>query len=193
MDYLHAHPGATSGETSRALNQTPANVRHHLIALEREGLVHALRRPGKGRGRPQKAYRLTAALDASGFTALSELLLEAHLSGRSEPERERALRDLAEGLGDFPPASQLKTLPRKLGSLMDRLSALHYEPRWEARAGGPEIILGQCPFASIIARHPELCSVDAKLLERGLALRVRQVAKLEPNQRGLPICVFAVI
>jgi predicted ArsR family transcriptional regulator len=73
---------------------------------------------------------------------------------------------------------------------MDRLSALHYEPRWEARAAGPEIILGHCPFASIIARHPELCQLDAHLLEQGL---VRQAAKLEPNQRGLPICIFAVI
>ena len=142
MDYLHAHPGATSGETSRALNQTPANARHHLIALEREGLVHALRRPGTGRGRPQKAYRLTAAVDASGLTALSELLLEAYLRGKSEPEQAGALRDLAERLGDFPSASQLTTLPRKLASLMDRLSALHYEPRWEARAAGPEIVLG---------------------------------------------------
>jgi predicted ArsR family transcriptional regulator len=193
MDYLHTHPGATSGEISRALNQTPANARHHLGALERDGLVQTLRRPGRGRGRPEKAYRLTASLDASGLTGLSELLLDAYLRGKSEPEQEGALRDLAERLGDFPPASQLTTLPRQLAGMMDRLSALHYEPRWEARAGGPEIILGHCPFGSIIARHPELCRLDANLLERGLALRVRQVAKLEPNQRGLPICVFAVI
>ena len=84
-------------------------------------------------------------------------------------------------------------LGRRLSTLVDALAAMYYEPRWEARAAGPQIILGRCPFAEIIARHPELCLMDAYLLQKGLSTGVRQLAKLEPNERGLPVCVFGVL
>jgi predicted ArsR family transcriptional regulator len=193
LDFLRAHPGATSVEISRALSRTPADARHHLIGMEREGLVHAVRRPSQGRGRPEKGYSLTATLEGNSLAAFSEMLLDAHLGAKSESEKEARLRDLAERLGgDFPPVSQIAALPRRLAAIVERMSALHYEPRWEARVAGPEIILGHCPFGAIIARHPELCRMDAHLLEQGLGAPVQQLAKLEPNKRGLPICVFAV-
>jgi predicted ArsR family transcriptional regulator len=193
LDFLRAHPGATSGEISRAMRQTPANARHHLSGLERDGLVRSFRRPSRGRGRPEKAYSLGAALEGDSLAELSELLLDIYLEGLSESEHEVALKGLAEQLGNLPHAPQMTALSRRLAAVVDGLATLHYEPRWEARAAGPQIILGHCPFLAIIARHPELCRMDALLIEDGLGATVRQLAKLEPNERGLPVCVFGVL
>lgn len=174
------------------MGQTPANARHHLTGLERDGLVHAVRRPSRSPGRPEKAFSLTATLRGNSLAALSELLLDDYLGAKSDLEQDDSLRRLAQRLGDFPPAPRTAALPRRLSALVERLSALHYEPRWEARAAGPQIVFGNCPFGQIIGRHPELCRLDAHLLEQGLVARVQQLAKLEPNQRGLPVCIFAV-
>ena len=57
---------------------------------------------------------------------------------------------------------------------------------------GARVILGHCPYAEIVARYPELCRMDAYLLELRLALPVIQVAKLERGVGGLPQCIFNV-
>jgi len=192
LDFLRAHPGATAGEIARTLRQTPANARHHLGGLVRDGLVASSARPSQGRGRPEKAYSLSLPMQGDNLSALSAALLEAHLGDLSADEREPALEDLAERLSASPPGVPGMTLPRRLSALVEVLSTLHYQARWEARATGPHIILGHCPFAAIIGRHPELCRMDAHLLKRGLGAPVAQEAKLEPNERGVPVCIFSM-
>jgi predicted ArsR family transcriptional regulator len=192
LDYLQTHPGATPGELARALRQTPANARHHLRGLERDGMVASTVRPKWGRGRPEKGFTLSERAQGDNFAALSGALLGAYLGSVPEPMRESALRGLADRLGPFPPAEPGTSLPRRLAAVVEALSGLHYQARWEARASGPQVILGHCPFRAIIARHPELCRMDAHLLETGLGVSVQQLEKLQPNERGLPVCVFAL-
>jgi predicted ArsR family transcriptional regulator len=192
LDYLGSYPGSTASELARALRCTAANVRHHLRALLRDGLVESHRLPGRRRGRPEGAYSLRSRTQANNLGPLAAALLDAHLGGLAPRRREAALRALGARLWDPQFLAQGDPLPRRLSALVDALAAMHYQPRWEARASGPQITLGACPYAAIIALHPELCLLDAQLLEQGVGAHVRQLAKLEPNERGLPICIFAI-
>ena len=81
-------------------------------------------------------------------------------------------------------------LMRKLASAVERLNEMHYQARWEAGADGPRIVLGYCPYAEVIEKHPSLCRMDAALLTKILRGEVRQTAKLESGAGNLPYCVF---
>jgi predicted ArsR family transcriptional regulator len=81
---------------------------------------------------------------------------------------------------------------RRLVSVVERLNGMHYQSRWEAGAEGPRIVLGHCPYAAVISKHPELCQMDAGLLTKLLGGDVRQTAKLEIGAGGLPYCVFVL-
>ncbi len=177
---------ATAIEISAALRVTPANVRHHLLLLAADGLVEAvsLRRQGQ-RGRPQKVYRLGSALLGDNLALLAEALL-----GQVPPEQAQAtLEALGRALAGTPP-ERSTPLMRRLALTVERLNAMHYHARWEAHRAGPRIVLGHCPYAAIIERRPELCRVDAVLLQTLLGGSLEQLAKLERTEMGNVYCVF---
>lgn len=160
------------------------NLRHHLHILERRGLVApAAAQPAAGRGRPEQSYALTTAAQPNHLAGLSSALLRGL--------RLASLRGLAQRL--------LGALPRPAGNQSQRLLAairhlepLGYRPRWEARPDGPQVVLGNCPFAAIIEHHPELCQMDAYLLEELLGSPAAQTGKLVAGPQGTPQCVFKV-
>jgi predicted ArsR family transcriptional regulator len=73
------------------------------------------------------------------------------------------------------------------------LNELQYQARWEASAWGPRLILGHCPYAAIVSDHPELCRMDAFLLETKIGKPVEQTGKLQINDTGLPFCTFLMV
>ncbi len=61
---------------------------------------------------------------------------------------------------------------------------MNYQARWEARSSGPRIVFAHCPYAMILPEHPELCQMDASLLESVLEVSVVQAARLAPSRQG---------
>jgi predicted ArsR family transcriptional regulator len=119
-------------------------------------------------------------------------MFEVLLRDAPEVVREAGLRSVALRLGgNFLPGQDIP-LPRRLSLAVDRLNELHYQARWEAGIDGARIILAHCPYAAIIAAYPELCTMDAYLLEQRSGLPVEQIAKLQPSVKGYPFCVFRV-
>lgn len=187
LDYLDQHGAASPRQLARAFGMTPANVRRHLGILEQRDLVlPGGLRPSEGRGRPERVYTLSSAAQGDGLQALASALLQS-IEGRQQGAvLQKAAKQLA---GEDPrPGGQTQ----RLVAAMQRLAPLSYRPRWEARPDGPQIVLGQCPFAAIIAEHPELCRLDAELLQELLGAGVEQTAKLEAGPDGLPQCIFRV-
>lgn len=190
LDYLSSHHGVTAADIARALRVTPANIRHHLGILIGDGRIQVLgMRSGEGPGRPQQVVGLSDAALGEHLSGLAAALLDEWLSGMANDAREEALRAIA--LRISQPAKQ-GPLTLRLARVQDALNKMGYQARWEAHAMGPRIIFGHCPYAAIIANHPELCRVDAFLLENQLGRPAVQLAKLEKNERGLPLCVFAI-
>jgi predicted ArsR family transcriptional regulator len=112
-----------------------------------------------------------------------------YLNDRSDDERSLALEQIASHLvpgGDRLPAS----LTHRLYQAVQRLNELGYQARWEAHSEAPRLLLGHCPYAAILPGHPELCKMDAYLLEGLLGVPVAQTKKRAQDSRGARYCLF---
>jgi predicted ArsR family transcriptional regulator len=185
LDYLKRNRTVSSREIARTLRMTPANARHHLGILASDGRVEVITQRQVGRGRPEKVYQLAGTLAGDNLS----VLVDALLTEAGEKVKVEALgKRLA---GDSDSASQ--PLMRRLSSTVKRLSEMHYQSRWEAGAEGPRIVLGHCPYAGVVEKHPKLCQMDAALLSELLGGQVRQTAKLEIGAGDLPYCAFVFV
>ena len=183
--YLKKNRLASAHEIARALHVTSANVRHHLGILAADGRVAVISERKEGRGRPVKLYGLSGPLAGDNLAGLLDAALSEWLGGLSPSKREQAMRSVARRVGENPKGENIP-LAKRLAATVEALNPLHYQARWEAGAEGPRVILGQCPYAAVIGKHPELCLMDASLLEGALGARVDQRVKLGPA------CVFLV-
>ncbi len=193
LTYLRKQAAATPIELAKALRSTPANIRHHLARLLADGLVEiGGRRMDAARGRPQVVYRLSRLTLGDNLAALSSALLTEFVQSLPESDQNALLDGLSRQLLIGQPATTGTHITRRLAATVEALNRMHYQAHWEAHATGPRLILAQCPYAAIIESHPLLCRMDKALLQGYLASPVEQIAKQEPTERGLPICVFSV-
>ena len=183
LAYLNKTRTASAREISRALKMSAADVRYHLRVLVSDGRLEVMSvRPHEGRGRPEKVYSLTRAALGDNLSVLSDALLTEAGSGF----RVDALAKHLVGKSDF--ASQ--PIAKRLNLIVEKLNAMNYHARWEAGAEGPRIIFGHCPYAAIIAKHPELCRMDEVMLEELMGQSAEQLTKI--GRDGSLTCVFAM-
>lgn len=183
LNYVKRNRTVTARDVARALQMTPANARHHLGILEADGRVEVVRRQGAGRGRPEKVYRLSGALVGDNLSMLVDALLtEAGGKVRMEALGERMAGDSH---------SDDRSWMQRLAKVVERLNRMHYQSRWEAGAEGPRIVLGVCPYAAVIEKHPGLCRMDTAMLSQMAGQPVEQISKMERG--GPPYCVFAIV
>jgi predicted ArsR family transcriptional regulator len=184
LDTLEQRGSATARQLSQAFGMTPANLRRHLSILLQRGLILPVGSPtAAGRGRPELRYALSANGRESNLEGLAEALLA---DGGKDDERMKTLA--VQMLGNA--AKPIGQATQRFVATVQQLKPLGYEPTWEARPQGPQMVLGNCPYAAIIADHPELCRMDAYILTDLLGQDVEQVTKLQPGPQGVPQCVF---
>lgn len=191
LDHIRKYQTASVRELSTLMGMSGANIRHHLALMESNDLIEIVGMQKEGRGRPRQVYGLSRRVLGDGLDKLSGNLFDLWLSGTQDDKREMNLRSLAERMaGNTEP-----NLPvmKRVTLTVARLNELHYQARWEASAAGPRLILGHCPYAAIVADHPELCWMDALLLEIKLGPFVKQTAKLQLSDKGLPFCAFLMV
>jgi predicted ArsR family transcriptional regulator len=183
LAYLTRTRTASVREISRALKMSAANVRHHLRILVSDGRLElASGREHEGPGRPEKLYSLPRAALGDNLSALSDALLaEAGTKVRVE-----ALARCLVGESDF--ASQ--PIVKRLNLVVEKLNQMNYHARWEAGREGPRVILGHCPYAAIIEKHPELCKMDAALLDDLTGESAEQVSQI--GREKSQACVFVM-
>ncbi len=191
LEYIRKYQTASVRELSALLGMSGANIRHHLSLLESNDLIESVGNRKEGRGRPRQVYGLSRRVLGDGLDSLADNLLDLWAENMEEGDREASLRSLARRLAGDPEASKL-VMKRVMGTVA-RLNELRYQARWEAAAAGARVILGHCPYAAIIAKHPELCQMDRFMLETKLGAPVKQTAKLQMSDKGLPFCAFQMI
>lgn len=184
LAYLNKTRLASVREISRALNIPAANVRHHLRVLVSDGRLEASTvGMGGKKGRPERVYSLPRAVLGDNLSALSDALLtETSLQVRTEV----LARHMA-GESDFMD----QPLAKRLNLVIEKLNQMNYHARWEAGAEGPRGIFGHCPYAAIIEKHPELCVMDAALLEKLMGQSAKQLTTIGRN--GSLSCVFVMM
>ncbi len=185
LAHLKKTRSASAREIARALKMSAPNVRHHLSVLCSDGRVEFVSVNNReGRGRPEKLYSLSQAALGDNLSALANALL-------TEAGPRLNVEALASHILD---AGQFANLPiiKRLEILIRKLNEMHYQAHWEAGAGGPRVIFGRCPYSQVIEKHPELCKMDAALLDVALGRPVTQLQKNETGARGLCPFLFQV-
>ena len=181
LGYLVKTRTASAREVARVLKMSAPTVRHHLRVLVSDGRLEVSPTRGReGRGRREKVYSLPQAALGDNLSALADALLTETGSG-FDPE---ALAGRLAGefeSGNLPVA-------RRLNLVVEKLNGMKYHARWEAGAEGPRIILGHCPYATLIAKHPVLCRMDTALLGKLLSRPATQASKI--GTEGSLSCVF---
>jgi predicted ArsR family transcriptional regulator len=188
LEMLEKQRTATVAQLSRTLQVTQADIRHHLSQLSTDGWVEIAAKDVTGeRGRPRQVYRLTTSARRDNLPNLAKALLWAGSGGDQHEFIQRAADFLA---GPMPEWISQQPVGRRLIAAVQRLNDLHYQAHWEAHARAPQIRLGNCPYATILPEHPELCQIDALLLEKLTSSQATQTARLEPTPQGAMVCIF---
>lgn len=195
LDYIQTHRAATAAEISQALNMTTANARHHLGILFERGTIEIIGQQSKeGKGRPAQIFALADHSNDHNLAQLCSALIAEMEHLTSVEDRMGSMERISRRL--FPAASTPRGprqhLTRRLHDAVQQLNRSNYRARWEAHIDAPRLILGHCPYKAIIEQHPEICQIDALILKALLEEPVDQIAKLLPDGRGIPNCIFQV-
>jgi predicted ArsR family transcriptional regulator len=193
LDYFHLRKIATVDDLSRVLHFTEANIRHHINQLMAEGVVVKVgKRPARGRGRPHSLFGLKVQMTSHNLDNLASAALEIIFSEKVSPVgKEMQTRKLASTMAKKGHITGTNP-SKKLLQVVNLLNEMNYQARWEAHDEGPRVIFNHCPYSSIIREHPELCQMDAHLLEELLGASASLKACLEPGPTGLPHCIFSL-
>jgi predicted ArsR family transcriptional regulator len=189
LDILTFREEATSAELSRALALTKADIRYHLSRMVEEGLIVCSNPKQQGkRGRPARSFSLTSKSFQNNYDLLSSALLTVLIDHFSDANANKMLNLVAEQLsGDFKPGGPPG---KRLVQIVNQLNLLKYQARWEAHSTGPRVIFEHCPFATLRPQHPELCRMDAHLVENFLDERVALIESSSHLPGG--ICLFTI-
>ncbi len=189
LNYLSEQQIATVEELSRVFKVTPANIRHHLSILIDQGSVCVIgMRPAPNKGRPSQVYACTQQTNQNNLDQLADVLL-CLIKQDPQLSPDSLYSQLADQLvSKFPLDTHNPT--RRLYSSIRVLNRMNYRAHWEAHIENPRIMLSHCPYSKLIDTHPDICHLDAFVLEALLGARVNLVERLSLNARGLPQCIF---
>lgn len=182
---------ASVAELGQQLHTTVANIRYHLGSLLADQVIEVIP-PIADRahpGRPAKRFRLSASVKPSDLSELSSDLLSLLIDpAQTAEERSAALVKIASiRIGG---ATTQGAPAQRLNQAVDFLNRHAYQARWEARRGGPEVRLGNCPYAVLLPEHPEMCQIDRLMLQGLLGARVA-IQDCYQSGKGLPaVCIF---
>lgn len=192
LDFLDTNRSASAIELSRTFSMTSANLRYHLRVLQQEGKIELIGQDfPDGRGRPTLRYIIAKQAQDHNLGDLASALFEQIIGKRASKQRNQRLTKIARRLAGTP-NQKGESITQRLAAAVERLNEMRYRAHWEAHTGGARLILGQCPYAQIIDAHPELCHMDAYMLEGMLAEKVTQTAKIDRRPQGPGACVFVV-
>jgi predicted ArsR family transcriptional regulator len=178
---------ATAAEVGAELGLSPAAIRKHLDAMLAEQLVETRQvrnTAPRGRGRPAKAFVLTAAareafphfydgiataalrwIAETGGPAAVSAFAAAQVAGLEE-RCETALQEA----GDNPIA--------RAEALAGALTAEGYAANASTIASGGQLCQHHCPVAHVAAEFPQLCDAETAVISRLIGTHVQRLATI---------------
>lgn len=173
----------TAVEVGRELGLTAAGVRRHLDHLTEAGEVEAVRtRPAGTRGRPAKAFRVTATGRETARHGYDHLAVEALTAlrriGGSEAVIDFARERVRSVIGHIRPARGPEDVERAATDIATALSGAGYASSVEEVGTGLQICQHHCPVWNVASRFPELCEAEQEVVSEILGTHVQRLATI---------------
>jgi len=178
---------ATAAELGAQLGLSPAAIRKHLDAMLADGLVETreVRRQGpRGRGRPAKAFVLTAAARET-FPHLYDGIATAALRWIAEHGGPQAVSAFAtsqvSALEERCHAAMLQAGDDPIAraeALARALTAEGYAASATVIASGGQLCQHHCPVAHVAAEFPQLCDAETEVISRLIGTHVQRLATI---------------
>lgn len=192
LQTLLRQPRATVQELARATGITPISVRHHLNALQVEGLVGAVEER-HGVGRPRQVFFLTEEgieRFPSRYFRLASRLLAQLKSTMPPPMVNSLLQQMAEVIAEeYAEHMQGLSIEERLDLAKSLLAEEGFTIEWEKREDQYYIHEITCPYLQVGQSHPEICTIDQSLLSRMLAVPAEKVRCI---LNGDALCTYVV-
>lgn len=194
LNTIKSRGQSTIAELAGSLGISPVSVRHHLSALQAEGLVRAAEVRNSARaGRPHLAYSLTdAALERfpAKYMRLSERLLNELKAALPPDAIERIFTRIAEdAVSEYAPRLTGKTLDEKMDILVKILGAEGFMAEWNKAGERFSLTEHNCPYLRIGQHHPEVCAIDQTMIQHLLQATVEKTTCV---LNGAERCVFVI-
>jgi len=170
----------TVNELAEAVDINPISVRHHVNKLEADGLIQS-EEERHGVGRPRLVYSLTnhgMEQFPQRYLRLTLRLLQQLKENLSEKALGEIFQELAEGMaGELAGGVNLDdlSLPERLKLLEEVLTSEGFMVNLQEEEDSYYLIEASCPYHHIGEDHPEICTVDQKLITHFLSESPRRV------------------
>lgn len=192
LQTLLRHPRATIQELAEAVGITPISVRHHLNALQVEGLV-GVAEERHGVGRPRQVFFLTEeGLERfpSRYLRLASRLLAQLKSTMPRPMVNSLLQQMAEVVAEeYAEQMQGLSIEERLELAKSLLAEEGFTVEWEKQGKQYYVHEITCPYLQVGQNHPEICVIDQSLLSRMLAVPAEKVKCI---LNGDSLCTYLI-
>ncbi|AWH92123.1 helix-turn-helix transcriptional regulator [Dietzia lutea] len=173
----------TAAEIGQELGLTAAGVRRHLDHLVEAGEVEAARtRPAGTRGRPARAFQVTATGRSTARHGYDHLAVEAMTAlrriGGAEAVSEFARERVRSVIGHVRPAEGAHDVERAATDIAVALSKAGYASSVEDAGTGLQICQHHCPVWNVASRFPELCEAEQEVVSEIVGTHVQRLATI---------------
>jgi predicted ArsR family transcriptional regulator len=168
VEELHRLQSASAVDLARDLGLTPNAIRQQLLVLERDGLVSE-RSVRRGPTKPTLEFSLTSRAEQL-FTQPYDRMLSAVLSEVRNQEGAQGVARIFEGIAKRTARSARERITSptpegKMAGLAALLRKKGVNADYNLIEGGLELHEHNCPYATVVKEHPEVCSVIHRVLD----------------------------
>lgn len=192
LRHIKSHGQAGINELSETLGLSTVSVRHHLSALQAEGLIRSVE-VRRGVGRPHLVFSLTDKAQErfqTKYLQFSERLLDELKATLPPAAIEAMFTRMAEGMvAEYGQQARGKSLDEKMDLLVEMLGAEGFMAKWDRVGGTITLTEYNCPYVRIGLRHPEICIIDQTVIRQVLSAEVEKTTCV---LNGAERCVFVI-
>jgi len=180
----------TVNEIAEKMDLTDNAVRAHLLALDRDGLVQQIGTT-KGFRKPHSVYGLTddaRHLFPKSYDSILNKLVSVLKSRLSPKVVLEIMREVGREVADKDARPAGGSLSERLNAGLAALERLGGSARIVERGDQLSIESDSCPFADVVAEHPEVCKATESAVQEIVGEPVTEIC----DRTGLPKCRFSI-
>jgi len=180
----------TVNEIAEKMDLTDNAVRAHLLALDRDGLVQQIGTT-KGFRKPHSVYGLTddaRHLFPKSYDSILNKLVSVLKSRLSPKVVLEIMREVGREVADKDARPAGGSLSERLNAALAALERLGGSARIVERGDQLSIESDSCPFADVVAEHPEVCKATESAVQEIVGEPVTEIC----DRTGLPKCRFSI-